>query len=345
MKFLQLILVISSLIDTHQVVIKNEFHLCHPTTQNIDLDLPCNDNNCVSYKNTIASLTKLNDVFNYIYSNNKKEVVYSLNGQVFIVTCEIVNEIDVYEKVTSCTDDIMVSTFSKKIKIDAYITKIGILRLQSKKVECASDNIIRHFNNENREFQIFIKNNLITIIQRNETSVPVEFENNLWLIEIYNKFSILNQSALQFTRDFSLISITFFILIQYFAKNSNFKRFKRLLKCSKYFKNYEKNKKPKILNSTFNPTLISNKTSSMYALPSHPIQLFQITNDNVHDSAAINKTAISNLGKTSRSCSSIHMSTLNETNGYNQVCPVENCRKMCKGLVGLKAHMRIHDKK
>ena len=83
----------------------------------------------------------------------------------------------------------------------------------------------------------------------------------------------------------------------------------------------------------------------MYALQSLPMQLFQITNDNVNDSAAINKTAISNLGKTPRSFSAIQMSTLNETNGYDQVCPVENFRKRCKGLVGLKVHMRIHEKK
>ena len=42
----------------------------------------------------------------------------------------------------------------------------------------------------------------------------------------------------------------------------------------------------------------------------------------------------------SKSCFAIN--TLNETN-YLHICPIQTCQRKCKGLAGLKSHMRIRD--
>ena len=75
----------------------------------------------------IYGLTKLDDTYNFVYGQDNAKVLYTLNGRVYYALCEI----DINEKVSTCTQDILVSTNHNNIKIDAYFTKSGILRRSS----------------------------------------------------------------------------------------------------------------------------------------------------------------------------------------------------------------------
>ena len=72
--------------------------MCRETNNSIDLDLPCKDHACVISKNIVYQLSIQDDMFNYIYTADFRQVVvYSNKGRVYHTECDTISSFDLIQ--------------------------------------------------------------------------------------------------------------------------------------------------------------------------------------------------------------------------------------------------------
>ena len=150
--------------------IHGNFQKCEPST------LQKND------KILIEALPQfpLNEFFEY--SNNSKNIFYrSKTGSFFETNCLTVNEINVYRHSDKCFEDIPISYNESGNEIDAFLTKSGFIRKQSKKVDCSNDISTLII----KTFKFFKFKNLIEVIE----NVKISNKHNQAFIKSFNNLT------------------------------------------------------------------------------------------------------------------------------------------------------------
>jgi len=114
---------------------------CKQTNTLVKLEQDCfdvliNKHECVAFYNSLEFLKQIQDQFSSIMMPTKKQVVYSLNNQVYLAECKAINEIDIIEKIDRCTKDIFVKFRIEGIAQNGFLTKQGIVRPTSQRALC-----------------------------------------------------------------------------------------------------------------------------------------------------------------------------------------------------------------
>ena len=92
MNIIQLILFALVIDISMELIIEKTIPFCKATSKSIDLDINCQDFNCLLYKNTINILAKFDDEYNFVHTtNNQKIVIYTLNGIAYYTECQILS--------------------------------------------------------------------------------------------------------------------------------------------------------------------------------------------------------------------------------------------------------------
>ena len=149
--------------------------------------------------------------------------------------------------------------------MDGFLTKQSIIRKSTlSTIDCPNDNLVVSFGLSNSKFDIFKKNNLISIAQRNSTISEIDFEKNSRIELVYDDI-VTQNTRNQFYRDtivfFSLFSV---ILFKLYNKKGILKAF-----LLRYFKSIfkEKNKEISVsqndLNYRNNTYIASYKNSTL----------------------------------------------------------------------------------
>ena len=95
--------------------------------------------------------------------------------------------------------------------MDGFLTKQSIIRKSTlSTIDCPNDNLVVSFGLSNSKFDIFKKNNLISIAQRNSTISEIDFEKNSRIELVYDDI-VTQNTRNQFYRD----TIVFFSLFMY----------------------------------------------------------------------------------------------------------------------------------
>jgi hypothetical protein len=207
--FLNIIL----LCECTYLIDNKDFDFCNPTNISIDLDMNCNDVYCVIYKNVLAALAHSHDEFNYIYTKEKKIVIYSAYGRLYYTNCTKVTDIEIMDN-NNCKKDVPVKASLGSKLFDLFLTSEGILRESSQSVICPTNDNVMYFDNENKEFEIRIKQNKVFVAKRNETIEAINFENSSSFENIFHKY-FDQQVSLKFIQ--ALMTLVSFIFISIFV--------------------------------------------------------------------------------------------------------------------------------
>lgn len=227
----------------------------------------------------------------------------------------------------------LVSFSYKDENIDGFLTKQGIIRKNtlSKPFDCPNDNLVIPFGLSNSKFDIFKKNNYISIAQRNSSVLEIDFETNSRIELIYDEF-ISQNSSNKFLRDsFVSISLSCAILYTFFNKKHKFKIF-----LLSFFKRIFKKKNKNLtvsandLNYKNNNYLSSYKNSTL--LPIHESTIGELPR-------SFNGLAHNSYNKKSFSTSNISRVGSNETK-KPIICFI--CGFESKSNAGLASHMKVH---
>jgi hypothetical protein len=93
-----------------QYILKYELPYCEPTTEDIDTNIDCENHeleSCISFRNTLASLSHLHNQYSYVYPMDWK-VVFSSNGRLLKTKCKNIDKIEQIEDPNACYNDIKV---------------------------------------------------------------------------------------------------------------------------------------------------------------------------------------------------------------------------------------------
>ena len=228
--------------------ILDKFNFCHPKDQIIEFDFENDD-----MINSLNSLKKFDNEYNFIYTLGEPLIVYSMNGIIYTTTCTIIDEIFVPSSFSDCTLDMPVYFFDKhNMKSILYFTKSGVLRNNSEIVECNDEYDIFNFKNKkfisrlNRTAKVFDRKSNITrvldlIRKKNENESYEGFVEFYYQKFTKNKYFIASRDI------FNYIFMVFVIM---FGKNKyvTFTQF--------VFKLLSKKNEIKKLNLTNNKTTI-----------------------------------------------------------------------------------------
>jgi hypothetical protein len=78
--------------------IYRNFPMCIETNNSIDLDLSCKDHACLIYKKIVYQMSTQDDMFNYIYTGDFKQIiVYSNKGRVYHTEYETISSFDLIQ--------------------------------------------------------------------------------------------------------------------------------------------------------------------------------------------------------------------------------------------------------
>lgn len=216
MKFSVLFLLLSLFAYGSCAPIIRNLPVCRETTKSYDIDLVCNDIECVTYKNILYQMSNLDDVFNYIYTANSKSViVYSSKGRVYQTECEIIQSFDLIAK-QNCTKYVAVSFQLKYAQTVGYLSRQNIIRLKiNKDDECQNSNEEKDFGIYDKDFKLYKKGDQIGISGRNDSSQEIDFEDQNQLLEVYDE--TFGSSLPKLLRDtfFFMIGIFIYVTILY----------------------------------------------------------------------------------------------------------------------------------
>ncbi len=212
--------------------------VCRETNNSIDLDLPCEDNQCVIYKNLVYQMSSQDDMFNYIFTADFKQIiVYSNKGRVYHTECDTISSFDLTQT-QNCSKYVGVSnfkfkTFNHKIgQTFGYLTKQMIIRLTINTQEpCDLSTEVEEFGNYDKEFKVFKKGNKVTITGRNDTNQAIDFDVQNAFLDAYD--NLFDSTLPKLLKDFfiSIIGVLVYIAIVYkFVIKSK-------KSCSKFSKN------------------------------------------------------------------------------------------------------------
>ena len=227
MKFKIFIALLLSIIECEaKIIIKRQFSLCKANEFNLGVTNNCKDLSlydkleCESFTNDLHVLIGFEDQFNYVNSPRGNLIIYSSNSQLYLTNFTNVTEIEVPEKVNTCTRDIpVILREENKMKI-IYFTKQGILRYETIPIKCNDEYEFFELNN----ITIIRQNKRITTIQLNKTEVlfyssQINFEMKSWfqsfyknLLNFYRKYIAKNENF-QLLRDFSEIIISVCLIV------------------------------------------------------------------------------------------------------------------------------------
>ena len=375
MKLIRLLVILNLLQRGYLAPIVQDVPVCRETNVSLDLDIPCKDSACVSYKNILYQMSGKQDEFNYIYTADfQKIIVYSNNGRVYRAECETISAFDIISK-QPCSDYVGVNFQYKFAQTLGYLAKQMIIRL-SINIDpmCKFSSEQNNFANYNNEFSLFKKDDKVAISARNDSTIGIDFEKQNILIENYDQAFSSSQSKL--IRDALLLLVLFLILVYtvYRAVHSKRSLISIIKSTKNVFKKCRRNKR------TLLPTtaveigkIIDQKifqSVNLPTAPSAPIQPPQFCYPHLFDSriadvdpnvyhTIVHHTnalpAINQGAHMSRSTSSIYqprmttrsasLSDVKEeiyetTNDCKIQCP--HCPKTFKNKRGLAGHMVVH---
>jgi len=350
--------------------------VCKETNKSIDIDSVCGDTACVIYKNLLYQLSFQDDVFNYIYTADFKQViVYSNKGRVYQTDCEIIQSFDLIVK-QDCSKYVAIKFQLKYEQTIGYLSRQMIIRLNiNPKETCENNNEEKDFGNFDKEFKLYKKGNSIGISGRNDTSKEIDFEEQNPVLEAYdNTFSsalpnLLRDIFLSIVGIFVYLAILYKIIINTRERNclniskKTINDSKKLCCWCKFGKTVEPTmeREPKFPQSALSTTASVNSfapqvSTSSFAFPLASAPSFQDSNvyHTIGNNFPVNYNSTSSLYQTrmpTRSGSNIYIKE--EPYGSNAgdtICP--HCPqgpppkwpKKCKGQVGLSLHLsKMHN--
>ena len=212
MIFLQVLMILMLIKHGYLDPIVQDVPVCRETNQSIDLDMPCQDKDCVAYKNIIYQMSGEDDVFNYIYTIDfQKIIVYSNNGRVYRTECEIIHSFDIISK-QLCSSYVGVNFQLKFAQTQGYLSKQMIIRLKIKNdTICRFSSDQNNFANYNSEFSLYKKDDKVAIAARNDSTIGIDFEKQNVLVENYER--VFGISISNLIRDASFIIIELLVLV------------------------------------------------------------------------------------------------------------------------------------
>lgn len=129
-------IVLSQILSKSAIEINQKFHACEPNDGINSLSLCKRDNINLSNDCTNHLLKYPLDEFIEYPDNSLKYIYKSNEGNFFNTKCSIVNKINLYRNLDSCFKDVLISFIGKNGITDGFLTKNGVIRKNSIKIEC-----------------------------------------------------------------------------------------------------------------------------------------------------------------------------------------------------------------
>ena len=217
--------------------INRNLPVCRETNNSIDLDIPCKDHACVIYKNIVYQLSSQDDMFNYIYTADFRQiVVYSNKGRVYLTECDTISSFDLIQP-QNCSKYVAVANMKyqsfnfKHEQTIGFLTRQMIIRLSIIQESCRQSPEIEEFGNYDKEFKVYKKADKVTITGRNDSSQAVDFDENNMVLDVYE--NSLDHSFAKLLKDLfnSIIGVFVSVVVIYKIIKKSKER------CSKISKN------------------------------------------------------------------------------------------------------------
>ena len=372
MNCFQLLVILKLLKYGYLNPIVQDVPVCRETNQSIDLDIPCQDKECVAYKNIIYQLSGEDDMFNYIYTADfEKIIVYSNNGRVYRTECEMIHSFDIISK-QLCSNYVGVNFQLKFAQNQGFLSKQMIIRLKIKNdTFCKFSSEQTNFANYNNEFSLYKKDEKVAIAARNDSTIGIDFEKQNAIFESYDK--VFAGSISKVIRDGSFLVVELLVLV--FIVFNAFRRRRSIFQAIRFlfsvFNTCQCNRKimmPTIAHGAeLNPPKAESypntrPTAPPYAPPSqnacfsqlYPDSRVNLVDPNMYHTIGNTLPSTISTGHLSRSTSltyqpriqtrSASLSSVNEdvyaTTDNSVPCP--HCAKSFKNKRALAGHMVVH---
>jgi hypothetical protein len=335
--------------------------VCRETSKSYDLEAECHDTACVLYKNILYQMSNLDDVFNYIYTADHKQViVYSNKGRVYETVCEMVSSFDLIPR-QNCSKYVAVNFQLKYEQSIGFLTRQNIIRLKiNHEDNCQISSEEKEFGNYDKEYKLYKKGDAVAISGRNDSIQFIDFEDQNKILESYDSVFASSLPNLLLDVFLSIVGIIVYAAI-FYKIIINLKSIKRCTSVSKktlhgskklccWCKSIDKKLEPTTQNTkvpVFNPTITYQPTNSFKSqstadfaqpiLPSAPPSLpcsqiyleggpnlYQTIGNNLP--VSYNSTAsLYQARMPTRSCSNIHIKEepYEDANRgeYDTICP------------------------
>ena len=134
---------------------------CKTENKIIDFENSCetNDLHCNILKNSFESFSKLDNEFFLIKNQElKQQVFYAANSNIYETTCQDVLKINISEKPSQCTKDILISFYLNNTKIVAFLNKEKIIIDKTSPINCKISEIFLKFIDGNKTIEIIREN-------------------------------------------------------------------------------------------------------------------------------------------------------------------------------------------
>lgn len=180
--------------------IEGNFKYCRNKGEILEYQKQCNEEKtllkkleCVVNINNFLLITRFNDQYFEIELMGTKLVIYSFAGDIYSTNCLNISQIEIIEKVSNCTRDLLISFTFFDLKKTGYLSKQAIIRDNSEYIECPSQ--IEYFDTIDDQIELIRYQNLITV-QRNSKKkqalvIDDQIENLNMLYEFYERNRLL----------------------------------------------------------------------------------------------------------------------------------------------------------
>ena len=263
--------------------------------------------------------------------------------------------------VAECSAEVLVNFTYQSSTQDGFLTKQNIIKEQLKKTTliCPNDDIVYPFGLTNSNFEIYKKNNLISIALRNNSIAELDLEVQSSIVKLYSDL-IGNNSLPQLLRDIIyLISLLVFYFYMFFSHKTRLLFYLKKMKkkadadADKSFKDFNEN------NSAIKKRVEGQMNSflPMGLIPIHESTFNIIREGQISSLSNKSKLSTSNFNK-NRRLNNIRASTSNSNLSINRpnntrfpkqslsatnlnakfICP--DCGLEAKTNAGLSSHIR-----